>query len=244
MGDERKEIFWPEYKEAILAKMNSDRNLTPSAKVVGFFLVQHLNQKSLKAFPSINTLVKLSGYCRRSVIRALGKLVYEGHWRLLKKGGGNGQGGPGSTSIYTPVLRVTEMSWLREGSTPHVNEPNDLRVTIESVNSDKKGSLRVSGESPEPEMKPKSKNLKDNLTYDFGPIKPGRKASKKDNSTKKLSQNQKLAMAMGAKAWDLIAMACDPKHPNHKNALQECKAFAEKRGLYWQPKKFPIISKL
>ena len=95
----REPISWPACKERLLMQHASDRKLLGAAKSVGIFLVTHLNQTTLTAWPSVEKAVQVLGYNRRTVQRALNLLVARGHWRIVEQGGGAGR-----TTVYAPIM--------------------------------------------------------------------------------------------------------------------------------------------
>ncbi len=70
-----------------LDAMMRDASLTPSQRLIGYHLLAHANRSSGGAWPSIDTLARLSGLQRRATQQALRALV-SGQWFTETAGGG------------------------------------------------------------------------------------------------------------------------------------------------------------
>ena len=96
-------------KWKVLGAVMADRSLQGAAQSVAFFLLNHLNSKTGRCDPSVDTLCQQSGLSRRGVQKALQQLVDRGHF-TVSVGGGRKR-----CSSYQPARKTANDNTPTEG---------------------------------------------------------------------------------------------------------------------------------
>ena len=88
-----------------LGRVMLDSELSASARIVAYWLYEHANKETMIAFPSVNTLAKLSGFSERQVKRARAALISRGWLALVQRAAG-----PKAGARYALRLLVAPIS--------------------------------------------------------------------------------------------------------------------------------------
>ncbi len=145
--------------------INLSDDLSGTEKRVAAAIIDHYNRKTGRCDPSLDSIAKLLGVSRRTVIRAIGALVEKGYFHKTR------HGGKFHRNSYLPIwspFRAKETNWKErraaasrtlastetspfQGQTCHLASDSDVTHTFLS-NSLNKTSLaaRLENESEEP----------------------------------------------------------------------------------------------
>jgi hypothetical protein len=207
---------------------------------VGIVLVsKYLNSKTKTAWPSVDTLSNKTNYDRRTVQRSLKQLTDCGHFILVEKGGGSGQGIRTNTNVYKAILKVAPTPPLKHGDKELTAAPADVK----GGNEDR---LKAATLPPEPIIEPDinlQKNLKKKKWIDGSrgvPLKNDKRSKAFDWSNLENRQafaRQRIAEKLGLQneGWQTVIAAEDPDHPQHKEARELCIKTAKAAKVRWMP---------
>ena len=129
-----------------LGRVMLDARLPDYAKIVAFWMAEHANSKLLTAFPSVETLVKLTGSSESQVQRARRILVGYGWLALVER-----KPGPHGVSRYRLEIGLTvlptgcadvkaAMRMFRDGVRADTNSKKDgVRTDGDGVRTDRDG---------------------------------------------------------------------------------------------------------
>jgi Helix-turn-helix domain len=166
-----------QYRELWQRQIASDNNLTASARLFGVAISWHLNQHTLEAWPSLNTIAVLTAMSNRTVIRGIKELETHKHLRILR----TRTGGKNDVNHYIPLLRaaaasVTDVTRVLSPVSP--DTVTDVTLTSD-LTSDRTSTLR-------PRLASRQTNISEEKKKEVG---EGKGFLSSDNQTSPLAQS-------------------------------------------------------
>lgn len=157
-------------KWQMLGVIMADPKLSGSARVVGYFLLDHLNLKTGRCDPSLVGLAEEMGVNESTALRGVKALVERGYFER-DYGGGRGR-----RTKYHPLWKtLADMPVFSEAETPailHVNTretagQTPAKLPVETKKEHGKKQSNSNAPSPEPEIQPLEPPPSDQDKYAF-----------------------------------------------------------------------------
>lgn len=123
-----------------LGRVNLDLDLAPSAKLVAYWMAEHADGDTLIAWPSVDTLARLTGLKERAVQGAREALVQRGYLALVQRAAGPRSGAryaleAGGVHHIAPV-HATINAARRMWNLPPVKRPQGVQRRAPGVQRD------------------------------------------------------------------------------------------------------------